>query len=137
MHTQETERETPGLGQTTKSVSEHASALVRLELELAALELKRKASSFGVGMGLVFGAAVLALYALGFALATLAAGLATAVATWLALLIVAVLVAVVAGVLGAMGRSKIRKGSPPVPEQALVEARLTMEALKADGHDNV
>ena len=40
MHTPETEtesREGPGLGAAAKQVAEHASALVRLELELAAL----------------------------------------------------------------------------------------------------
>ena len=52
MHTPETEHETPGLGATVKSVSERASALVRLELELAALELKRKVASLAVGIGL-------------------------------------------------------------------------------------
>src|SRR5512132_3454189 len=86
MHTQETEREPPGLGKTAKTVTEHASALVRLELELAALELKRKASSLAIGIGLGLTAAVLLLYALGFGLATVAAGIATATSTWLALL---------------------------------------------------
>ena len=53
MHTPETEHETPGLGATVKSVSERASTLVRLELELAALELKRKVASLAVGIGLL------------------------------------------------------------------------------------
>jgi hypothetical protein len=136
MHTPETERETPGLGQTAKTVAEHASALARLELELAALELKRKVSSLGLGIGLAVGAAVFLLFTLGFALATLAAGIATATPTWVALLIVTGLVAVVTAVLGLIGMRAIKKGTPPVPEQALLEAKLTTEALKADGHDN-
>ena len=78
MHTQETEHETPGLGATVKSVSERASSLVRLELELAALELKRKVSSLAVGIGLALTAAVLLVFAIGFGLATIAAGIATA-----------------------------------------------------------
>jgi hypothetical protein len=137
MHTPETERETPGLGQTTKSVAEHASALARLELELAALELKRKVSSLGIGIGLALGAAVFLLFALGFGLATMAAGIATTLSTWLALLIVTGFVALVAGVLGLLGMRAIKKGTPPVPEQALLEAKLTTEALKADGHERV
>jgi hypothetical protein len=28
----------------------------------------------------------------------------------------------------------LKKGTPPVPEQALREAKLTTEALKSDGH---
>ncbi len=134
MHTQETEREAPGLGETAKSVAERASALVRLELELATLELKKKVSSLAIGIGLVLTAAVLLLYALGFGLAAAAAGIATATPWWVALLIVTVAVLLIAGVLGMLGVRAIKKGTPPVPEQALQEAKLTTEALKSDGN---
>jgi Putative Actinobacterial Holin-X, holin superfamily III len=133
MPTQSTEERQQGLGAAAKSVSEHLSAIARLEIELATIELKRKASSLGVGVGLVVGAAVLLLYIVGFALATLAAGLATTVATWLALLIVTLLLVLVAAVLALVGRNKINKGTPPLPEQAIREAKLTTEALKSDG----
>jgi uncharacterized membrane protein YqjE len=133
MHTQETEHETPGLGATVKSVSERASSLVRLELELAALEIKRKVTSLGVGIGLALTAAVLLVFALGFGLATIAAGIATAVAWWIALLIVTVGIVLVAGLLGFLGMRSIKKGTPPVPEQAIEEAKLTTEALKGNG----
>ena len=133
MHTQETEHETPGLGATVKSVSERASSLVRLELELAALEVKRKIASLGIGIGLALAAAVLLVFALGFGLATIAAGIATAVAWWLALLIVTIGIVLVAGLLGWLGMRSIKKGTPPVPEQAIEEAKLTTEALKGNG----
>jgi uncharacterized membrane protein YqjE len=134
MHTPETEHETPGLGQTVKSVSERASALVRLELELAALELKRKVAALGVGIGLVTGAAVLLVFGLGFGLATIAAGIATALPWWASLLIVTFGIVLVAAALGLLGVRSIKKGTPPVPEQALLEAKLTSEALKSNGH---
>jgi membrane protein implicated in regulation of membrane protease activity len=134
MHTPETEHETPGLGQTVKSVSERASALVRLELELAALELKRKVAALGVGIGLAVAAAVLLVFALGFGLATIAAGIATALPWWASLLIVTAGIVLVAAVLGLLGVRSIKKGTPPVPEQALMEAKLTSEALKGNGH---
>ena len=134
MHTHETEHDAPGLGATVKSVSEHASSLVRLELELAALELKRKVASLGIGIGLALGAAVLLVFALGFGLATIAAGIATALDWWISLLIVTVGLLLVAGLLGMLGMRKIQKGTPPVPEQALAEAKKTSEALKANGH---
>jgi succinyl-CoA synthetase beta subunit len=66
----------PGLGSAAKEVAEHASALARLELELAQLELKRKAGELGAGAGLAVAAGLLALYAVGFLFATVAAGLA-------------------------------------------------------------
>jgi len=133
MHTQETEAQS-GLGATAKEVAEHASSLVRLELELAQLELKRKATNLGIGIGLTVGAAVFGLYAVGFLFATIAAGLATAMSTWLALLIVTLGLVVLAAILGLIGVSRIQKGTPPVPEQAIREAKLTTDALKADGH---
>ena len=129
--------ETRGLGAATKQVAEHASALARLELELAGLELKRKLAALGIGAGLGLGAGILLLFALGFGIAAAAAALATAMATWAALLVVTgglVLVAVLLAVL-AMGR--IKRGTPPVPEQAIREAKLTSEALKSGGNGRV
>ena len=73
-----------GLGPAAKGVAEHASALARLEVRLALLELKQKLTALGLGIGLALGGALLALYGLGFGLATIAAALATALATWLA-----------------------------------------------------
>ena len=35
--------------------------------------------------------------------------------------------------LGVLGVLKIKQGSPPLPEQAIREAKLTTEALKSDG----
>jgi putative superfamily III holin-X len=128
------EHDTPGLGEAVKSVSERASTLVRLEMELAALELKRKISSLAVGIGLAVAAAVLLLFVIGFGLATIAAGIATATSTWLALLIVTAGVLLVAGIVGLIGMSLIKKGTPPVPEQAIQEAKLTKETLRHDGH---
>jgi hypothetical protein len=134
MHTREADAQ-PGLGATAKQVAERASSLVRLELELAQLELKRKATNLGVGIGLTVGAAIFGLYAVGFLFATIAAGLATAMSTWLALLIVTLGLLVVTAILGLIGVSRIQKGTPPLPEQAIREAKLTTDALKADGHE--
>jgi membrane protein implicated in regulation of membrane protease activity len=128
------ETETPqGVGDAAKTVAEHASALVRLEIELATLELKRKIVALAVGIALAAGAALFLLYMLGFVFATIAAGLATAVSTWLALLITAGILLLLAGILGALAVGRFKKGTPPVPEQAIREARLTADALKSDG----
>ena len=109
-------------------------ALARLELELAALELKKKVASLGIGIGLGSSARrSSALFVLGFLFATIAAALATFLAD----------LARAAdrdarprasspGVLGAARRSaRLKKGTPPVPEQAIHEAKLTTEALKS------
>jgi len=134
MHTQETEHEAQGLGSAAKQFAERASTLVRLELELASLELKRKAGLLAKGIVLAVVAAVLLLYAIGFGLAGAAAGIATATPVWVALLIVFGGLVLVAGVLGALAVYAIKQATPPVPEQALREAKLTSEVLKHDGH---
>jgi len=119
-----------GIGAAARQVAEHASAITRLELELAALELKRKAVALGLGIGLGAGAALFGLLAIGFAFATLAAVFATFLSTWLALLVVTGILVGLAGALGALAIGGIRKGTPPVPQQAIHEAKLTGEAIK-------
>jgi Putative Actinobacterial Holin-X, holin superfamily III len=134
MHTPGTDsRETQGLGAAVKEVAERAGAIVRLELELAALELRRKIVSLGLGIAFGIAAAVLLLFVVGFAFATVAAALATTMSTWLALLVTTAILFVLALTLGFLAASRIRKGTPPVPEQAIREAKLTTEALKSDG----
>jgi uncharacterized membrane protein YqjE len=134
MPTQGTDgRQAHGLGAAVKEVAERASSIVRLELELAAIELKRKIVSLGLGIALALGAAIMLLFVVGFAFATIAAALATAVSTWLALLITTGILFAFTLALGAVGVKKIKKGSPPIPEQAIREAKLTSEALKSDG----
>jgi hypothetical protein len=128
------ETETPqGVGDAAKTVAEHASALVRLEIELATLELKRKIVALAVGIALAAGALLFLLYMLGFVFATIAAGFATTVSTWLALLITDGILLLFAGILGALAVGRFKKGTPPVPEQAIREAKLTADALKSDG----
>ena len=131
--TEERRRENAGLGAATKQVAEHASALARLELELAVTELKGKVTNLGVGIGLGVGAAIFALFMLGVAFATIAAALATGMPVWAGLLIVTGILLLIAGVLALLAVMLIKKGTPPVPEQAIEEARLTSEALKSDG----
>jgi hypothetical protein len=132
MPTRETD-ERHGLGAAAKTVAEHASALVRLEIELATMEIRRKVVALGLGIAFAIGAAVLLVFMLGFLLAAIAAAFATIVSTWLALLITAGILLVLAGVLGALAIGRFRKGTPPVPQQAIREARLTADALKSDG----
>jgi putative superfamily III holin-X len=121
-----------GLGAAAKQVAEHASALARLELELAKLEIGRKVAALGIGIVLGLAAAIFAVFMLGFLLAAAAAALATAISTWLALLLVALGLLLLVGLLGVTALGRIKKGTPPVPEQAIREARLTQTALKSD-----
>jgi uncharacterized membrane protein YqjE len=133
MPTRETEANS-GVGPAAKQVAEHASSLARLELELAILELKRKAQSLGIGIGLGAGGLLFAFFALGFTFATIAAALSTTMPVWAALLVTTAILFFLAGTLAAVGILMVQKATPPVPEQAIAEARLTTEALKSDGN---
>jgi hypothetical protein len=124
--------ENGGLGAAAKQVAEHASSLARLELELAKLEIGRKIAALGIGIGLGLGAALFGLFGIGFLLAAVAAALATAISTWLALLLVGAGLFLLAGVLGVVALRLIKRGTPPVPEQAIREAKLTQTALKSE-----
>lgn len=126
--------ETPGVGAAAKQVAEHASTLARLEVELASLELKSKVAALGVGAGLAIAAGVLALFALGFGLAAAAAALAIVLDAWLALLLVFAGLLVLAGVLALIGLKTLKRGTPPVPKQAIEEAKRTQEALRNGAH---
>lgn len=134
MRTHAAETEHQGVGAAAKQVAEHASTLAKLELELAGLELKQKVGALGSGVVLGIGAAVVGLYALGFLLATVVAALAIVLDTWLALTIVSLALLAIAGLLAAIAVKRIKRGTPPVPRQAIREAKLTSEALRSNGH---
>jgi hypothetical protein len=102
-----------------QEVAEHVRTLARLEGELATIELRRKAASFGAGTALLLGAMLLGVFTLGFALATIAAALATFLPVWLSLLLVSLGLAAAAIAAAAGGRALLRRSGPPVPEQAV------------------
>jgi MFS family permease len=101
-----------------RELSDQTTTLVRQELELAKLELTEKGKRAGLGAGLFGGAGVAVLYAVGALTACLILALATAVDGWLAALIVAAVYGAVAGVLALIGKSKVQRAVPPIPEQA-------------------
>jgi hypothetical protein len=115
-------------------VAERAGTLAKLQVELARTEIKNKAKPFAIGIGLAVGAAILVLYMLGFALAGAAVGIASFLPTWAALLIVAGVLLIIVLLLGLFAKRFFEAGGAPVPEQAIEEAKLTQEVLKADGH---
>jgi uncharacterized membrane protein YqjE len=112
------------IGELVKDLSQQTSTLVRKEIELARAELQEKGKVAGKGAGLLAGAAVAALLALGALTAGLIALLDKAMATWVAALIVMVLWAVIAAVLAKAGQSALKRATPPAPQ--------TVETVKED-----
>jgi hypothetical protein len=122
-----------GIRGSLRRVIRHAGSLSQLQKELARTEMKRKAASLGVGAGLAIAAAVMLFFAVGLGIATAAAALAIVLDLWLALLILFAALLLLALILVLVGVRLIKKGTPPAPEQALEEVRLTRQTLRG-GH---
>jgi len=114
-----------------KAVKRRIQTLVQLNLELAKLEGKQKAISVGVAGGLGIGAAVLAVYGIGFAFATVAAGLSEVLAWWLSLLIVTAIIFLLAAIAAFLAKRFARKASPAKPAAAIEEAERTIGTLQS------
>lgn len=112
------------IGDLVKDLSSQTSTLVRKEIELARAELQEKGKVAGRGAGMLAGAAVFGLLAMGALTAALIALLDTAMATWVAALIVMALWAVVALVLAKAGQKALQSATPPAPQ--------TIETVKED-----
>jgi uncharacterized membrane protein YqjE len=116
-------RERP-IGELVKDLSSQTSTLVRQEIDLARAELQQKGKLAGKGAGMLGGAAVAGLLALGALTAALIALLDKAMATWVAALIVMALWAVIAAVLAKAGQNSLQHAMPPAPQ--------TVETVKED-----
>ncbi|MHC3468531.1 phage holin family protein [Streptomyces sp. 7R007] len=122
------------VGELVGQATEQLSRLVRQEVALAKEELAAKGRRAGRGGGLL-GAAGAFAYAGLLALAgTAIAALSLTLSVWAAALIVTAVLFVIAGVLGAAGRSQLRRATPPTPEEALGSVRADVEEIRERAH---
>ena len=128
-----TGEERRGLSAAFKEISEHAGSLVRLEAELARLEVARKLARLRSGAILGAVAAVLALLGLGVVVAAAVLGVSEALPAWLAALIVAGGLFLMAGLLGLLALGAFKGATPPVPQRAIQEAKITREMIRNGG----
>ena len=120
------------LGQLVAQASDDLSGIVRAEIALAKAELRVDAKNAAVGGGLFGAAGYLVLLATVLLCIAAAYGLVAAgLSPWLAFLIIAVVLVLLAGLLALVGRSRLRKLSPP--QRAIREAKDTIAAVKP-GH---
>ncbi|HET8660465.1 MAG TPA: phage holin family protein [Micromonosporaceae bacterium] len=112
-----------------QNASEQISRLVRDELRLARAELTSKGRTAGIGVGLLGGGGIVALYGVAALLTALVLGLAEAMPAWAAALLVGVVLLAVAGVLALVGRGRVREAAPPVPEETVASVRRDIGAV--------
>ncbi|MDQ1513277.1 MAG: hypothetical protein QOC59_1119 [Microbacteriaceae bacterium] len=110
------------------------TTLIRDEIEQIKREAISRLKVAGIGIGLFVGAAVFAYFALWVLIATAILGIATALPAWLAALIVGVVLLLIAVVLGLIGLSRVKKGVPPVPKEAVESVKDDVKAFKGVGH---
>jgi hypothetical protein len=112
------------LGAVITSAIDGTRTLVKKQVELAKIEVTEAVAVRAKGAGMLAGAGVMALYAVGFVAAAGSVALALVLPAWAANLIVAAVFVAIAGVLALVGR-KALKTAPTAPEQ-------TQETLKED-----
>lgn len=117
------------VGDVPKLVKE----LVKGELNLLKAEMLTKAKIFGLAAGLLVGALVIALYAIGVLLTAAVMGLATVMPAWLAALVIAVAMLLVAAILGLLGWRRLKTGLPITPKRTIDSVKNDVNAVKGLG----
>jgi hypothetical protein len=121
-------------GELVKDLSEEISHLVRDELRLAQLEMTRKGKQAGLGIGLFAGGGGIAVYGLGCLIACAVIAIATVLAAWLAALIVGAALLLVAGMAALLGKRRLAKASPPVPEETIGSVKADVDEVRERTH---
>ncbi len=116
------------LGQLVAEASRDLSDIVRHEVALAKAELRDDVKAAGVGAGMFGAAGYLGFVASILIFIAAALGLAELLPGWAAFLVVAGVLLLLAGILALVGRSRVRKVSPP--ERTIRSAKATIAAVK-------
>ncbi len=106
------------------------TTLIRDEIEQIKRELVTRLKSAGIGIALFAGAAVFLYFAAFPLLAAAVFGIAEALPLWLSALIVGVALVLVAAVLVLVGISRLKKGVPPVPKEAVDSVKDDVKAFR-------
>jgi H+/Cl- antiporter ClcA len=128
-------RDDRSLADLVVDVSENASTLVREEIELAKAEVSEKVGKIlrGSAVGIAAGVfAFLALILIMHGVAWLLAEELFDGKAWPGYFVEAALFLLVAALAGWIASKALKQGAPPVPEQAIEEAKLTKEMLEKE-----
>jgi Putative Actinobacterial Holin-X, holin superfamily III len=121
-------------GELVKDLSEQVSHLIKDELRLAQLEMTRKGKQAGLGIGLLAGSGGIAVYGLGCLIACAVIAIASVLAAWLAALIVGVALLLLAGAAALLGKGRLSKATPAVPEEAIGSVKADVDEIKERTH---
>jgi hypothetical protein len=99
----------PSTGELVRQLSEQVSVLVHDELKLARLEMTRKGKQAGLGVGMLGAGGLTALY-------------------------VGVVLLAVSAAAAQLGKGRLQKAIPPVPDQAVGSLKADVEEIKQRTH---
>jgi Putative Actinobacterial Holin-X, holin superfamily III len=122
------------VGELVNTMTEQVSVLIRDELKLAQLEMSRKGKEAALGAGMFGASGVVAFYGAGCLLACAIIALSGVLAAWLAALIVGAALLAVAGAMALLGKGRMQKAAPPVPEQAMADIKADVEEIRERAH---
>jgi len=123
------------IGDLVVEVTENASTLVREEIELAKAEVSEKVGKILRGSVVGLAAGVFAFLALILIMHGIAWVLAEELfdgKAWPGFFIEAAIFLLIAALAGFIASKALKQGAPPVPEQAIAEAKLTKEMLEKE-----
>jgi hypothetical protein len=121
-------------GELVKDLSEQVSHLIKDEMRLAQLEMTRKGKQAGLGIGLFAGSGGIAVYGLGCLIACAVIAIASVLAAWLAALIVGVALLLLAGAAALLGKGRLRKATPAVPEETIGSVKADVDEIRERTH---
>jgi Putative Actinobacterial Holin-X, holin superfamily III len=121
-------------GELVKMMTEQVSVLIRDELKLAQLEMASKGKQAALGAGLFGASGVVAIYGVGCLLACAIIAISGVVAAWLAALIVGAALLAAAGCVALIGKNRLSKATPPVPQEAVASVKADVEEVKERTH---
>jgi uncharacterized membrane protein YqjE len=121
-------------GELVKQLSEQVSLLVHDELKLAQLEMTRKGKQAGIGVGMLGGGGVIALYGIGCLIACAIIAISRLLALWLSALVVGAALLAVAGIAALVGKSRLQQATPPVPQEAVQSVKADVDEIKERTH---
>jgi hypothetical protein len=121
-------------GELVKMMSEQVTVLIRDEMKLAQLEMAGKGKQAALGAGMFGASGVVAVYGVGCLLACAIIAISGVVAAWLAALIVGAALLAAAGGAALLGKRRMQKAAPPLPEQAVADVKADIEEIKERAH---
>jgi len=126
--------ETRPVSDVLMSLIDQVSLLVRQELRLARAETSEKTHEVTRGLVEVVGGVAVALVALIVLVQALVVAIANYMPAWLAALIVGVVLLATAGIAALVGKQRLQRATPPVPEEAVASTKADVEEIKERAH---